>query len=250
MVCGEPRDDRQWFYVFVCPFRSTVAVLQTLLFNSKIKCKMETKKFVLLAMLFSLSLIGYPQGQTPSDTLQPKHSQLSEEAKQAGVYHAEPKQQNEAHEKPTTPKERRKAILTPKYYTNWLGASFFTIANLEKDLDIVPIQIVGLTFFYDFGDCFVGMRALENGVVVQMTLRLFADMATDFIQKAIDYGYKYIAKGKDTNIRSNTGEMLPDIYSSKIKQYRKATRNGNVYMEVSNSSRYANEYEITIYRTK
>lgn len=151
---------------------------------------------------------------------------------------------------PSTPEEKRAAFLTPEYYTNWLGASFFTIPTVEKEFDVTPAQILDLTFFYDFGDCFVGMESNEKGVVVQMTLRLFADQATDFIQKAVDYGYEYVAKGENANVRSNTGKLLPDVYDTKVKQYRKATKNGNVYMEVANSKKYANEYEIAIYRAK
>lgn len=151
---------------------------------------------------------------------------------------------------PSTPEEKRAAFLTPKYYTNWLGASFFTIPTVEKEFDVTPAQILDLTFFYDFGDCFVGMEANEKGVVVQMTLRLFADQATNFIQKAVDYGYEYVAKGENVNVRSNTGKLLPDVYDMKVKQYSKATKNGNVYMEVANSKKYANEYEIAIYRAK
>ncbi len=94
------------------------------------------------------------------------------------------------------------------------------------------------------------MESNENGVVVQMTLRLFADKATEFIQKAVDYGYEYIAKGEDVNVRSNTGKLLPDVYATDVMQYRIKTSNGNVYMEVANSGKYANEYEIAIYRAK
>lgn len=151
---------------------------------------------------------------------------------------------------PSTPEEKRVAFLTPEYYTNWLGASFFTIPTVEKEFDVTPVQILDLTFFYDFGDCFVGMESNEKGVVVQMTLRLFADKATDFIQKAINYGYEYVAKGEDVNVHSNTGKLLPDVYGTKVKQYRKVTKNGSVYMEVTNSKRYANEYEMAIYRAK
>lgn len=151
---------------------------------------------------------------------------------------------------PNTAEEKRAAMLTPEYYTNWIGASFFTIPTVEKEFDVVPIQILDLTFFYDFGDCFIGMQSNTKGVVTQMTLRLFADKATDFIQKAIDYGYKYVADGKDVNVRSNTGKILPDIYGTKVKRYQKTTKNGNVYMEVSTSSNYANEYKIAIFRTK
>lgn len=151
---------------------------------------------------------------------------------------------------PSTPEEKRTAFLTPEYYTNWLGASFFTISSVEKEFDVTPAQILDLTFFYDFGNCFVGMESNEKGVVVQMTLRLFADQATAFIQKAVDYGYKYVAKGENINVRSNTGKLLPDVYGTNVKQFRKVTNNGNVYIEVSNSKKYANEYEIAIYRAK
>lgn len=120
---------------------------------------------------------------------------------------------------PSTPEEKRAAFLTPEYYTNWLGASFFTIPTVEKEFDVTPAQILDLTFFYDFGDCFVGMESNEKGVVVQMTLRLFAEKATDFIQKAVDYGYEYVAKGENVNVRSNTGKLLPDVYDTNVKQY-------------------------------
>lgn len=34
---------------------------------------------------------------------------------------------------PSSAEEKRVALLTPEYYTNWLGASFFTIATIEKE---------------------------------------------------------------------------------------------------------------------
>lgn len=151
---------------------------------------------------------------------------------------------------PNTSDEKRAAFLTPEYYTNWLGASFFTIPTVEKEFEVTPVRILNLTFFYDFGDCFVGMESNKKGVVVQMTFRLFSDKATDFIQKAIDYGYKYVAKGNDVNVRSNSGEILPEIYGTNVKCYQKSTQNGNVYLEVSTSKEHANEYEIAIFRAK
>lgn len=150
---------------------------------------------------------------------------------------------------PSTPEAKCEALLTPQYYTNWIGASFCTISTIEHELDVTPVKITGLTFFYDFGSCFVGMEANEKGVVTQMTLRLFGGQANDFIQKAKDYGYELFDKGKNLVIHSNTGELLPDLYESKVKVYRKETKNGKVYMEVGNSERVANEYQIAIYRT-
>lgn len=177
---------------------------------------METRKLVFTALFAIVSLISFAQNK----------------------------------EAPTTAEEKRSAVLTPEYYTQFIGASFFTIATIEKEFDVVPVRILDLTFFYDFGDCFVGMEANKEGVVIQMTLRLFSDVAEEFIQKAIDYGYKYVANGKNVNVRSNTGKLLPDVYDTKVKRYRKTTKNGNVYLEISTSEKYANEYEIVIFRTK
>ena len=42
--------------------------------------------------------------------------------------------------------------------------------------------------------------------------------------------------------------MFPEVYESDVKIYRKVTENGNVYLEVANSSKNINEYEIVIYR--
>lgn len=201
-------------------------------------------------MLLSIGAVCCPPGDAQAEMRQTKHEQFLEEAKQAGAYRPQPKEEEKPDAVPTTPQEKREAILTPQYYTNWLGASFFTISTIEKELEVTPVRIVGLTFFYDMGKCFVGMEAIENGVVVQMTLRLYGEMATDFIQEAVDYGYEYVAKGKDVNVRSNTGKLLPDVYDTSVKRYRKTTNNGNVYMEVSTSGRFANEYEISIYRAK
>lgn len=147
-----------------------------------------------------------------------------------------------------TPKEKRAAFLTPPYYTNWIGANFLTISTVEAEFDVTPAQIVGLTFFYDFGDCFVGMEANEQGVVIQLAIRLFGAQATGFIQNAIDYGYEIVDIGENVNIRLNNKEVFPEVYESDVKIYRKVTENGNVYLEVANSSKNINEYEIVIYR--
>lgn len=42
---------------------------------------------------------------------------------------------------PASAEEKRAALLTPEYYTNWIGASFFTIATIEKELEVTPAQI-------------------------------------------------------------------------------------------------------------
>lgn len=151
---------------------------------------------------------------------------------------------------PSSAEEKRAALLTPEYYTNWIGASFFTIATIEKELEVTPAQILNLTFFYDFGTCFVGMEANEKGVITQMTLRLFGEEADSFVKKALDYGYEKVGKGKNVNVRSNTGKIVPEVYDTNVIQYCMTTKNGKVYLDVANSGRYANEYEIALYRAK
>ena len=151
---------------------------------------------------------------------------------------------------PTTPQEKRAAFLTPDYYSNWIGASFLTIPTIEKEFEVTPVRVLNSTYFYDFGTCFVGMEANEQGVVVQLTLRLYSDAANDFIQKAVDNGFKYVSNGEDVNIRTNTGQLVPELYGASLKRYQKVTQNGKVILEISNSPKYASEYAIAIYRTK
>lgn len=151
---------------------------------------------------------------------------------------------------PASAEEKRAALITPEYYTNWIGAPFFTIATIEKELEVTPAQILDLTFFYDFGTCLVGMEANEKGVITQMTLRLFGEEANNFVGKALDYGYEKVGSGKNINVRSNTGKIIPEVYDTNVIQYYITTKNGKVYLDVANNGRYANEYEIAIYRTK
>ena len=92
------------------------------------------------------------------------------------------------------------------------------------------------------------MEANEQGVVIQLAIRLFGAQATGFIQNAIDYGYEIVDIGENVNIRLSNKEVFPEVYESDVKIYRKVTENGNVYLEVANSSKNINEYEIVIYR--
>jgi hypothetical protein len=149
---------------------------------------------------------------------------------------------------PLTPLEKQNALLTPAYYTNWIGADFLTIPTIEAEMDVEPMQIIGLTFFYDFSQCIVGMEANEKGVVVGMNMRRFGDDALKFISDAIEYGYVKYEKGKDIVVRANSGELLPNLYTTEVVVYRKKTDYGYMMLEVSNSEQYANEYMISVYR--
>ena len=149
---------------------------------------------------------------------------------------------------PSTPLEKQKAFLTPAYYTNWIGADFLTIPTIEAEMDVEPMQIIGLIFYYDFSQCIVGMEANEQGVVIGMNFRLFGNDALKFISDAVDYGYVKYEKGKDVVVRANSSELLPNLYTANVTVYRKKTDHGYMMLEVSSSQEYANEYMISIYR--
>lgn len=158
--------------------------------------------------------------------------------------------------------QKRNLIFTPRYYTNFIGASFFTIANIEKEFDVRPVQIINedLIFFYSFDDVevnstgtvYVGFHAInEKGVVTQMDFRLLgSESAHEFITSAIDYGYKLYSKGKDLLVTSDSKGLLPELTTNSVKVYRKKTDNGYVYIEIGANDSYAQEYYISINRSK
>ncbi len=155
---------------------------------------------------------------------------------------------------PSTPKEKREALLTPTYYTYFLGASFFTIPFVEQECDLdrldVDKGIEGLTFFYNLSKGIVGMFTNnEDFVIVRMTMRLYSTVAEEFIHEAIEFGYKYVSDGTDINYRSSNYNPA-DVYYSNVKRYRKVIDDGTVYMEVATTPKYAGEYSITIYKAK
>lgn len=159
-----------------------------------------------------------------------------------------------------TPKEKRNMLFTPKYYTNYIGASFFTIATIEKEFDVRPIRIEDLVFFYAFdnveinstGTVYVGFHAInQEGVVAQMDFRLLgADSAQKFITSAIEYGYKLYSKGKDLLVTPDSKYLLPELTTNSVKVYRKKTDNGYVYIEIGANDSYFQEYYISINRSR
>ena len=155
---------------------------------------------------------------------------------------------------PTTPKEKREALLTPQYYTYFLGSSFFTIPFVEQECDLDRLDVdkgmEGLTFFYNLSKGIVGMFTNnEDFVIVKMNMRLYSTVADEFIQEAIDFGYEYVSKGTDINYRSSNYNPS-DVYYSNVRRYRKVIEDGSVYMEVATTPKYVEEYTITIYKVK
>ena len=156
--------------------------------------------------------------------------------------------------------EKRNMLFTPRYYTNFIGASFFTIATIEKEFDVKPVSIEDLVFFYSFdnmeinstGTIYVGFHAINReGVVAQMDFRLLgADSAQKFITSAIEYGYKLYSKGKDLLVTPNSKYLLPELTTNSVKVYRKKTDNGYVHIEIGANDSHFQEYYISISRAR
>ena len=146
------------------------------------------------------------------------------------------------------PEEKRNMLFTPRYYTNFIGASFFTIATIEKEFDVKPVSIEDLVFFYSFdnmeinstGTIYVGFHAINReGVVAQMDFRLLgADSA------------KLYSKGKDLLVTPNSKYLLPELTTNSVKVYRKKTDNGYVHIEIGANDSHFQEYYISISRAR
>ena len=159
-----------------------------------------------------------------------------------------------------SPIKKRNLLFKPEYYSKFIGASFFTIATIEHEFDVRPIEIdrESLKFFYDFENvdmnvtngvyiCFHSLN--EQGVVGQMDFRLIgSESANSFIKEALDYGFKLYERGKDVLIRPRL--LIPEITSNKVFCYRKKTNHGYVFLEIGANNTYTYEYYVTIYRRK
>ena len=159
-----------------------------------------------------------------------------------------------------SPIDKRNLIFTPQYYTKFIGTSSFTIANIEKEFEVYPIRIEGLSFFYLFENVkynstqaiYTTFNAVnEEGVVAAMHFKLLGESyASAFIKSAIEYGYKYYSKGKDIIVTTSTKYLLPSFTTSKIKVYRIKTKQGYVYIEIGVNDNFSQEFYISIYRKR
>ena len=156
--------------------------------------------------------------------------------------------------------DKRNLIFTPKYYTNFIGTSSFTIATIEKEFEVYPIKIDGLSFFYLFENVkcnsteaiYTTFNAVnEEGVVAAMHFKLLGESyASAFIKSAIEYGYKYYSKGKDIIVTTSTKYLLPSLTTSNVKVYRIRTKQGYVYIEIGVNDNFSQEFYISIYRKR
>ena len=119
--------------------------------------------------------------------------------------------------------ERREKLLTPEYLANWVGASFFTKENIEKDCDVYPMAYSGGKVFYDFPQCPVTMEfADQPQVCIYVSFRLFGEDGYRFRTQLLNFGYKLKSKS-NALVSENNFEHLTN---GKVSIYRYALKNG------------------------
>ena len=119
--------------------------------------------------------------------------------------------------------ERREKLLTPEYLANWIGASFFTKENIEKDCAVYPIAYSGGKIFYDFPQSPVTMEFTDaTHVCVYVSFRLFGNDGYQYRTKLLNFGYKLKSKSNALVAENNFG----DLTNGKVSVYKYALKKG------------------------
>ena len=119
--------------------------------------------------------------------------------------------------------ERREKLLTPEYLANWVGASFFTKENIEKDCDVYPMAYSGGKVFYDFPQCPVTMEFADHPqVCIYVSFRLFGEDGYKFRTQLLNFGYKLKSKSNALVAENNFG----DLTNGKVSVYKYPLKNG------------------------
>lgn len=115
---------------------------------------------------------------------------------------------------------RRDALISPRFLTAWVGASFFTKDNIENDCGVDPMAYKDGLTYYDFGKCPVGIEYNDYGVGVLVSFRMFGEDGYKFKRDLMAFGYKLHSKKKTTVIEngfSDVGSGTESIYKYKTK---------------------------------
>ena len=112
-------------------------------------------------------------------------------------------------------------LLTIPYLANWVGASFFTKDNIERDLNIDPVGYSGGLVLYNFPKCGVSMEfSGENEVCTELSFRLYGEDGMQMKKELLAYGYTLVEKKKDLVAENNFMDMqygTHSIYKCKLK---------------------------------
>ena len=118
-------------------------------------------------------------------------------------------------------KSRCDTLLTIPYLANWVGASFFTKDNIERDLNIDPVGYSGGLVLYNFPKCGVSMEfsGVEE-VCTELSFRLYGEEGMQMKKDLLEYGYTLVEKKKDLIAENNFRDMqygTHSVYKCKLK---------------------------------
>ncbi len=118
-------------------------------------------------------------------------------------------------------RSRKDTLLTIPYLANWVGASFFTKDNIERDLNIDPVGYSGGLVLYNFPKCGVSMEfSGAEEVCTELSFRLYGEEGMQMKKDLLEYGYTLVEKKKDLIAENNFRDMLygtHSVYKCKLK---------------------------------
>lgn len=118
-------------------------------------------------------------------------------------------------------RSRCDTLLTIPYLANWVGASFFTKDNIERDLNIDPVGYSGGLVLYNFPKCGVSMEfSGAEEVCTELSFRLYGEEGMQMKKDLLEYGYALVEKKKDLIAENNFRDMqygTHSVYKCKLK---------------------------------
>ncbi len=118
-------------------------------------------------------------------------------------------------------RSRKDTLLTIPYLANWVGASFFTKDNIERDLNIDPVGYSGGLVLYNFPKCGVSMEfSGAEEVCTELSFRLYGEEGMQMKKDLLEYGYTLVEKKKDLIAENNFRDMqygTHSVYKCKLK---------------------------------
>ena len=128
-----------------------------------------------------------------------------------------------AEEEQAAQRERSRCdtLLTIPYLANWVGASFFTKDNIERDLNVDPVGYSGGLVLYNFPKCGVSMEfSGAEEVCTELSFRLYGEEGMQMKKDLLEYGYTLVEKKKDLIAENNFRDMqygTHSVYKCKLK---------------------------------
>ncbi len=122
--------------------------------------------------------------------------------------------------------QRRIEFLTPKFISQFIGASYVTRSTLEHDLQMDATAYKGGVMYYEINDIPIGLRyykIITQGTVreicIEMSLRLFGEDAQHYENSLILAGFVLKSRKSTTNLELE-GDMSSQIMNGEVRIYR------------------------------